>query len=164
MATRKKSKAKRASAQPGSAFSNVIDVGQQIWLAGLGAVARAQREGPKLFETLVMEGSELQSTQRENVQERTADLWKGLRSQLDSRTAGVRGKASETMDNLEDILQARVLKALQQLGVPTSHEIDALARKVKELNKSVQALTQAKTGKDGGRKAPTPTDQQGAAV
>lgn len=152
MATRKKSKSKRASAQPRGALSNVIDTGQQIWLAGLGAVARAQREGPKLFESLVMEGSEFQEQQRENIQERSADFLKGLRSQLDSRTAAVRGKASETMDNLEDILQKRVRKALEQLGVPTSHEIDALARKVNELNHSVQALTQTKSGAAGGRK------------
>ncbi|HEY5759665.1 MAG TPA: phasin family protein [Steroidobacter sp.] len=167
MATRKKSKSKRASAPPRGAFANVIDTGQQIWLAGLGAVARAQREGPKLFEALVMEGSDFQESQRDNVQERTADIWKDLRSQLDSRTAGVRGKAAETMDNLEGILQTRVLKALQQLGVPTSHEIDLLARKVKELNRSVQALTQAKSGVGGGRKratAPASAHQEGAAV
>lgn len=168
MATRKKrkSKSKRASAQPRGAFANVIDTGQHIWLAGLGAVVRAQREGPKLFESLVMEGSEFQEQQRENIQERSAELLKGMRSQLDSRTAAVRGKASETMDNLEDILQTRVLKALQQLGVPTSHEIDALARKVRELNHSVQALTRAKSGAAGGRRRPAASTSanQGAAV
>lgn len=166
MATRKKSKGKRAPAQPTSAFANIIDTGQQIWLAGLGAVARAQREGPKLFEALVMEGSDFQELQRDNLQERTTDIWNDLRSKLDTRTAGVRGKATETIDNLEGILQARVLKALQQLGVPTSHEIDALARKVKELNRSVQELT-AKSGAAGGRKGattPESANQEGAAV
>lgn len=167
MATRKKSKGKRAAAKPSNALASIFDTGQQIWLAGLGAVARAQREGPKLFETLVMEGSDFQEQQRDNLQERSADVWKDLRTQIDTRTAGVRGKATETIDNLEGILQTRVLKALQQLGVPTSHEIDALARKVKELNQSVQALTQAKAGAGGGRKGattPTPANQEGAAV
>lgn len=167
MATRKKSKGKRASTQAAGALASVIDTGQQIWLAGLGAVARAQQEGPKLFQTLVAEGSEFQERQRENVQERTADAWKQLRAQFDERTAGVRGKATETIDNLEGILQARVLKALQQLGVPTSNEIDALSRKVKELNRSVQALTQAKSSGNAGRKGSTPaapTNQEGAAV
>ena len=167
MATRKKSKSKRASAPSRGALGNVIETGQHIWLAGLGAVARAQREGPKLFEALVQEGSEFQDLQRENVQERTAELWNDLRSQLDSRTAGVRSKASETVDNLEGIIQTRVLKALQQLGVPTSREIEMLARKVKELNRSVQTLTQAKSGSPGGRKrtsSTTPAHQQGAAV
>lgn len=33
---------------------------QQIWLAGVGAFARAQQEGGKMFEALVREGSALQ--------------------------------------------------------------------------------------------------------
>lgn len=152
MATRKKSKSKRAPAQPRNPLANVVDVGQQIWLAGLGAVARAQREGPKVFEALVSEGSEFQDRQRAMLQDRASEMWNELRSQLDSRSSGVRDKASETMDNLEGILQTRVLKTLQQLGVPTSHEIDALSRKVTELNRSVQALTQGKAGAAGGRK------------
>jgi len=166
MATRKKGKSKRASAQPGGPLANVIDIGQQIWLAGLGAVARAQQEGPKVFEALVSEGSEFQQHQREMVQDRASDLWNELRSQLDNRTAGARGRATETMDNLEGILQTRVMKALQQLGVPTSQEIDALSRKVKELNRSVQELTQARSGNAGGRKraAATTANQQSAAV
>lgn len=164
MATRKKSK--RASAQARSPLANVIDIGQQIWLAGLGAVARAQHEGPKVFEALVSEGSEFQEHQREMVQDRASDLWNELRSQLDNRTAGVRGRATETMDNLEGILQTRVMKALQQLGVPTSQEIETLSRKVKELNRSVQELTQARASGAGGRKRSThaAASQQGAAV
>ena len=35
---------------------NVRDFARQIWLAGLGAFARAQDEGSKFFETLVQEG------------------------------------------------------------------------------------------------------------
>lgn len=166
MATRKKSRSKRASAQPGGPLANVIDIGQQIWLAGLGAVARAQQEGPKIFESLVSEGSEFQDRQREMVQDRASEMWNELRTQLDSRTAGVRGRANETMDNLEGILQTRVMKTLQQLGVPTSGEIEALSRKVNELNRSVQALTQARSSAAGGRKkaAASTAHQQGAAV
>jgi len=166
MATRKKSKSKRASA-PRGGLANVMETGQHIWLAGLGAVARAQREGPKLLEALVLEGSDFQDRQREVVRERTSDLMEALRSQLDTRTAGVRDKATETFDDLEDMLQTRVIKALQQLGVPSSHEIDALTRKVNELNRSVQALMQGKSGASGGRKrahAAASVGQQGAAV
>ena len=38
----------------------VRDSTHQIWLAGLGAFAKAQQEGTKVFEALVKEGSELQ--------------------------------------------------------------------------------------------------------
>ena len=33
---------------------------QQVWLAGLGAFAKAQQEGGKVFEALVREGQALQ--------------------------------------------------------------------------------------------------------
>ena len=35
---------------------------QEIWLAGLGALARAQEEGGKMFDTLVKEGADRKST------------------------------------------------------------------------------------------------------
>jgi poly(hydroxyalkanoate) granule-associated protein len=139
-----KKKAKRAPAKARSAMANVIETGHQVWLAGLGALSRAQREGPKLFESLVEEGSEIEQRQRANVRNLTQGALKDLRETLDSRTAAARGKANEALDNLEQIFQSRVQKALQQLGMPTSHEITALSRKVNELNRSVQALTQAR--------------------
>jgi poly(hydroxyalkanoate) granule-associated protein len=148
-----KKKGKRAPAKANGAIANVIGMGHQVWLAGLGALARAQHEGPKLFESLVEEGSAIEQRQRTNVRHLAQGAWKGLREEIDTRTAAARGKASEAMENLEEIFQARVQKALQQLGMPTSHEIGALSRKVNELNRSVQALTRTKPAA-AARKAP----------
>jgi poly(hydroxyalkanoate) granule-associated protein len=145
-------------------MANVVDIGQQIWLAGLGALARAQREGPKLFEGLVEEGSVLQQRQQTQAQHLAKAAWKGLRDTVDERTAGIRGKASETLDNLETIFQSRVHKALQQLGMPTSEEINALSRKVNELNRSVHALTRSRaTRPAAARKAPVTVEESASA-
>ncbi|HEX4969763.1 MAG TPA: phasin family protein [Steroidobacteraceae bacterium] len=143
MAARKKGKRKSTPAK--GTMAQTIDTGHRIWLAGLGALVRTQREGPKLFNTLVEEGSAIEQRQRTNAQHLIKGAWDNLRETVDDRTAGVRTKASETIDNLEEIFQNRVQKALQQLGMPTSHEIGALSRKVNELNRSVQALTRSKT-------------------
>jgi poly(hydroxyalkanoate) granule-associated protein len=150
MAGRKK--AKRAPAKARGAMANIIETGHQVWLAGLGALARAQHEGPKLFESLVEEGGAIEQRQRANVRHLAQGAWKELRQEVETRTATARGKANEAIDNLEEIFQARVQKALQQLGMPTSHEISALSRKVNELNRSVQALTRTKPAA-GARKA-----------
>lgn len=155
MAVRKKGK--RAPAKARGAMGNVIETGHQVWLAGLGALARAQREGPKLFESLVEEGSAFEQRQRTNVRHLAQGALKDLRETLDTRTAAARDKATEAMENLEHIFQARVQKALQQLGMPTSHEIGALSRKVNELNRSVQALTRSKPAA-AHRKAAPPAD------
>jgi poly(hydroxyalkanoate) granule-associated protein len=156
MAVRKKGKRAPAKARSAGAMSNVIGMGHQVWLAGLGALARAQREGPKLFESLVEEGGALEQRQRSNVRHLAQDAWKELRDSVDTRTAAARGKANEALENLEQIFQSRVQKALQQLGMPTSQEIGALSRKVNELNRSVQALTRSKPAA-APRKAPPAT-------
>jgi poly(hydroxyalkanoate) granule-associated protein len=161
MAARKKGK--RAPAKARGAMANVIGIGHQVWLAGLGALARAQSEGPKLFESLVEEGAEIEQRQRANVRHVAQGAWKELRETLDTRTAAARGKANEALDNLEQIFQSRVQKALQQLGMPTSHEIGALSRKVNELNRSVQALTRSKST-TAARKAASAEPSEGAVV
>jgi poly(hydroxyalkanoate) granule-associated protein len=161
MAVRKK--AKRAPAKARSAMANVIGVGHQVWLAGLGALARAQSEGPKLFESLVEEGEAIERRQRANVRHLAQGAWQDLRESIDTRASAARGKANEALDNLEQIFQSRVQKALQQLGMPTSHEIGALSRKVNELNRSVQALTRSKSTATS-RKAPSAPPAEGAVV
>jgi poly(hydroxyalkanoate) granule-associated protein len=142
--SRTKGKRKTASAKASGKGSPVTDVAQQIWLAGLGAFARAKSEGPKLFDSLVKEGSAIQGQQRENAERLVKGKWEDLREAVDERAAQVRGKASETLESLEKAFQTRVQRALQQLGMPTSQEIRALSRKVNELNKSVQALAGSK--------------------
>lgn len=167
MAARKKGKSKGkgkgVSARKQGAMANVVDVGHQIWLAGIGALARAQREGPKLFESLVEEGSSVAKRQRADAKRLVQDAWEGMRETIDTRTAGVRGKASETMENLEAIFQSRVQKALQQLGMPTSKEINALSRKVNELNRSVHDLTGSKSS-GSARKAAAHVVEEGAVI
>lgn len=135
--TRAKSKAKAAAAQTKNL---IIDSAQNIWLAGLGAMARAQKKGPKLFESLVEEGSRVNKRTRDAAEEALTNAMAGVRGQIGERVEGVRDRASETWDNIEKIFQSRVHKALRQLGVPTSGDINALTRKVNELTKSVESL------------------------
>jgi len=62
---------------------------------------------------------------------------------MQQRLVGARDQASETWDNLELLFQTRVQRALQQLGIPSGDEIRLLARRVAELNDSVQELLQS---------------------
>ena len=57
----KNSSDKAAAAGFNSPLSGAIkESAQQIWLAGLGAFAKAQEEGGKAFESLVKEGLTIQ--------------------------------------------------------------------------------------------------------
>ena len=56
-----------------SPLANAVkDSAQQIWLAGLGAFAKAQSEGGKAFETLVKEGLSIQRKTQAVAEERIA--------------------------------------------------------------------------------------------
>lgn len=107
----------------------VKESAHQIWLAGLGAFAKAQGEGSKVFEALVKEG--------ENIQSRTRKL-------TDEKIAEVAGKAAGTWDKLEQVFEDRVARALSSLGVPSKKDIDKLSRRVLELTAVVQSLTEEK--------------------
>ncbi|HPT51129.1 MAG TPA: phasin family protein [Accumulibacter sp.] len=109
--------------------STVKESAQQIWLAGLGAFAKAQEEGGKVFEALVQEG--------ENIQTKT-------RKVTGEKIAQVAGKASGTWDRLEQVFEDRVARALGSLGVPSRQDIDQLSKRVVELSAAVQALTESK--------------------
>jgi poly(hydroxyalkanoate) granule-associated protein len=139
MAGQKKGKRAR-TARTRAAAGNIA---QQIWLAGLGALARAQAEGPKVFESLVVEGAAIQERGSKATERAVKGVVANVRGAIDTRAEAVRGRATEALDNIERMFQTRVHKALQQIGVPTTNEIQHLSRKVTELTKSVQALTRS---------------------
>ena len=107
----------------------VKDSAQQIWLAGLGAFAKAQEEGGKVFEALVKEG--------EGLQARTRKI-------TDDKIAVVTSKATGTWDRLEQVFEERVARSLGSLGVPSKKEIEHLTKRVSELTIAVQALSGGK--------------------
>ncbi len=109
---------------------------QQIWLAGLGAFAKAQEEGTKVFEVLVKEGRDIQKRTRAMTEEKLGEVTGKV-----SKVAGDLSKqATDSWDRLEQVFEERVARALNRLGVPTNADIQELIAQVEALNASVQAL------------------------
>ena len=111
--------------------AKVRELANQIWLAGLGAFAKAQQEGVKMFETLVAEG--------ERFQERTKTV-------ADERIAEMRTKATGTWDKLEQVFEERVARALHSLSVPSRKDVDVLSRRVAELTEIAKKLSDEREG------------------
>ena len=114
----------------------VRDSAQQIWLAGMGAFAKAQAQGGKVFEKLVKEGVSLQRRTQAVAEERIGDVAGKMTAMAD----GVTNKAGQKWDRLESIFEQRVEKALRKLGVPSSRDTDALIRRIDALHAQVEAL------------------------
>ncbi len=110
---------------------------QQIWQAGLGAFAKAQEEGGKVFSKLVKEGTDLQKRTQKLAEGKVSDVTDTV-----SKMAGNVGKqASGSWDKLEQVFEERVSRALASLGVPTRKDVAALTRQIEELSKTVAALS-----------------------
>jgi poly(hydroxyalkanoate) granule-associated protein len=140
---------KKAAATPRSSdvlADQVKDSAQKIWLAGLGAFAKAKEEGGKVFEALVKQGQALDKKTRA-VAEQAVETAK-------AQASGTIGKASGTFDKLDQVFQDRVHRSLNKLGVLTSRDIDDLTKQVSELSESVRSLVASeKRGAKGGSKA-----------
>jgi poly(hydroxyalkanoate) granule-associated protein len=139
----------------------VKESAQQIWLAGLGAFAKAQEEGTKVFETLVKEGGSIQMRTRAVAEEKLGEVTGKV-----TKVAGeVSKQATQSWDKLEQVFEQRVERALNRLGVPTSKEIQALIARVEELNASVQALggKPVKAARASAKAAAKPTTAKKAA-
>jgi poly(hydroxyalkanoate) granule-associated protein len=115
-------------------------MGQQVWLAGIGALALTQKRGPKVFEELADEGARILGRARSSAQSSTKGALKELRRTFGKGVETARGQASATWDQVGKMFETRVHRAMRQLGMPTSDEIVALTRKVKELNAAVDQL------------------------
>ena len=156
MAARKKtskveSTVRKARATAAKAPAHLIENVQQIWLAGMGAIARAQKEGPAAFQEAVADGFKLLTRSRSTAEQVIRDAFEAAQGTVESRLDSARDQANETWDNLEALFQSRVHKALQQLGVPSGDEIRLLTKRVAELNENVKALSARQARGRGGR-------------
>ena len=109
---------------------SVKESAQQIWLAGMGAFAKAQEEGSKVFEALVKEGAHLQKKTQGLAEERIGAVTGKMTAMAD----GMSNKAGAQWDKLESIFEERVAKALHKMGVPSRQDIDALAKRIDGLS------------------------------
>lgn len=139
----------------------LVEAVNQIWLAGMGALARAQKEGPRAFETMIVEGASLIDKSREQAEDKLREAIATVQSTVEDRMQGTKEQAAETWDNLEKMFQGRVTKVLQQVGVPTAKEINALTRRVDELNANVLAL--GKVRRTAGARKPAPRRRKASA-
>lgn len=136
----------------GQFASMVKDSAQQIWQAGLGAFAKAQGEGGKVFESLVKEGMSIQRKTQAVAEEKLSEM-SGRMTKLSDE---VQSKAGKHWDKLETIFEDRVAKALGKLGVPSRQEMDALAARIDALTVG-GAAAKAKPRKTAARKAAAPS-------
>ena len=95
-------------------------------------VDKAQEEAGKVVDSLVREG--------EKLRDQTLKLAGDKVDEMKERVEEVRGmvedvktKAADTLDNLEQLFEERVARALKRLGVPTRDDLQGIARRLDEI-------------------------------
>ena len=131
--------------------SSVKESAQQIWLAGMGAFAKAQEEGGKVFEALVKEGLSLQKKTQGMAEEKISEVT----GKMSAMAETVSTRAGQNWDKLESLFEQRTAKALGKLGVPSAKDVQALGARVDELAAALAKLTRgAPAKKAAAKKAP----------
>jgi poly(hydroxyalkanoate) granule-associated protein len=123
---RKTKPAGQDTTENGQLAAAVKESASQIWLAGLGAFAKAQEEG----------GKGIQKRTREMAEERLGEV----AGRFGKVAGGVSKQATHSWDRLEQVFEDRVARALNRLGVPTNADVQELIARVETLTASVQAL------------------------
>src|SRR5438552_12641643 len=139
---------KKAKAELGSQHTEktkglaqaVLNSSHQIWLAGLGAFAKAQQGGTKVFQGLVKQGESLEAKTRD-VAAQTA---KAARGAAEAKAKEMQAMAGGTWDKLEQVFENRVARALGRLGVYSASDVKRLTDRVDELSEAVNALRKAR--------------------
>jgi poly(hydroxyalkanoate) granule-associated protein len=129
-----RSKAQDAAAEARSVGKTVMDSAQQIWLAGLGAFAKAQEEGGKLFEALVKEGAALDAKTRKFTEAKVNEV----RGNVETTLGQARERSQETWDKLEKVFEDRVSRALGRIGIPSHEEMKALNKRIDDLARDMR--------------------------
>ena len=96
---------------------------EQVWLAGLGALALTEEEGSKFFRALVKKG--------EGIEKRS-------RARLSDTIEAARSVPSNTLTKLERQVDTTLENVMHRLGVPTRREISSLSRRIEGLAQSME--------------------------
>jgi|GEM_PF-3334681 len=122
---------------------------REVWLAGLGALARAQAEGGKAFEALVRQGMSLQTQASQVAREHLAEA---------AQAAAQPWQQLDSLHGLSSLFEDRVARALAHLGLPTAQDWTALQARVQALE---AALSQRAAVHDAPRAGIKPRVQSG---
>ena len=104
-------------------------------------VDKAQEEAGKVVDSLAKEGGKLRDQTLKLAEEKVDDV-KERMDEVRDMVEGVKTKAADTLDNLEQLFEERVSRALKRLGVPTRDDLHGIAKRLEEMNGLIQGVAE----------------------
>ncbi len=125
----------------GERLDDLKATAEKVWLAGLGALAKTEKQGDKFFKSLVKKGK-----QYEEYIPLASDAVK------DSVTIAKK-QASDAFQGMESAFDRQVKAAMKRAGLASKSEVDALKKEVAQLKKA--SKSKQTTSKSPTKKKPT---------
>lgn len=107
-------------------FDRFRDAGRNVWLAGLGALARAEEEGREFFDQLVERGRKVESRQFKS---------------LDRTVARTSDQLKEWGDRVQGTVQDSLQGLLHRVGLPSREDLDHLSARLSTLSRKVDQVS-----------------------
>ena len=126
---------------PSQLSDKMKESAQQIWLAGLGAFAKNQEEGKKVFEKLVDDGLSLQKKTQEALHEKV----NMASEKITEMASTLKPDPTVHWAPLEDLFHNRVAKANEKMGIPDAAAFEALILRVQALEKALGLVQKSQT-------------------
>ncbi len=150
---KKESKAK----QRVSEFTEQLD---NVFLAGLGAFANAQKMGSETFDTLVKDGEKFRkeaSKKTERLIDDVQDSVREMRDDAESKAEGLLDRVRDRsgLDKLQSAFDKRVAGAMDRLYVPSKSDIDKINKKLDKIMRAIEPKAKKPVAKKAAsKKAP----------
>lgn len=134
---KKESKAK----QRVSEFTEQLD---NVFLAGLGAFANAQKMGSETFESLVKDGEKFRkdaSKKTEKLIDDVQDSVREMRDDAEEKAEGLldRVRDRSKLNKLQSAFDKRVADAMDRMNVPSKNDIDKINRKLNKILRTIES-------------------------
>ncbi|MEJ2256569.1 MAG: phasin family protein [Woeseiaceae bacterium] len=153
-----KKRSTRKSDEAGSA--DIADQFEHAFLAGLGALADAQKKGAARFDALVKEGEKFRKrteTRTESLIDDVQDAIRDMAGDAQSRAGGLLEQVRERsrLDKLQSAFDARVADTMDRLNVPSKNDIDRIDRKLNKILRLLEDQGKPAAKKKASRKRAT---------
>ena len=121
---------------------------EKVWLAGLGALAQAEKQGDKLFKTLVKKGKKY-----EVLIPVAGDAVKGS-------VKAAQKQANEAFQGMEAAFDRQVKAAMKRAGLASKKDVDALKKQIDDLKKSAKSTRASAKKKTSAKKKKKPATKK----
>jgi poly(hydroxyalkanoate) granule-associated protein len=118
------------------AAGEVRSYARKIWLAGLGAYAKAGKESVSYIKDLIKTGESVEKDGKKFVNKELKAANTQIEESTDeikSELTSVKGRVELQLDKIESAFDTRVASALNRIGIPSKHDVETLSAKLDEL-------------------------------